>query len=135
MDTPETKTFSLTLSSQTMLKALLLVIPIVGSIGYAAVTFYNKMNDTADAMEKIDLSPINEKIATLEVQVKAQNERIMAIADSNIRTSEKISDAIVLSRETSATVSGLRKELTATVDAMDEKLNTIKHATVNPLAK
>ena len=93
------------------------------------------MNDTADAMEKIDLSPINEKIATLEVQVKAQNERIMAIADSNIRTSEKISDAIVLSRETSATVSGLRKELTATVEAMDGKLNTIKHATVNPLAK
>lgn len=93
------------------------------------------MNDTADAMEKIDLSPINEKIATLEVQVKAQNERIMSIADSNIRTSEKISDSIVLSRETAATVSGLRKELNATVDAMDEKLNTIKHATVNPLAK
>jgi homoserine kinase len=52
-----------------------------------------------------------------------------------MKASEKSSDAIANSRETAAMVSGLRKELEATVNAMDDKLNTVKRSTMNPLSK
>ena len=66
--------------------------------------------------------------------VNEADDLVMQIMESNIKTNEKASDAIANSRETAAMVSGLRKELEATVNAMDDKLNTVKRASMNPLS-
>jgi hypothetical protein len=100
---------------------------------YAGITFYNKM---VSAIEAVDtLAPIQERVNALEIQMKAATERQYQLSDSIIRSGEKASDAIANSRETSAMVNGLRKELEATVNAMDDKLNTVKRSTMNPLSK
>jgi homoserine kinase len=88
-----------------------------------------------EAVDSLDLAPIESKINGLEIQVKAISERQYQISESIMKASEKSSDAIANSRETSAMVSGLRKELEATVNAMDDKLNTVKRSTMNPLSK
>jgi len=88
-----------------------------------------------EAVDSLDLAPIESKLNGLEIQVKAINERQYQLSESIMKASGKSSDAIANSRETSAMVSGLRKELEATVNAMDDKLNTVKRSTMNPLSK
>jgi len=126
------KTYSLNLSSSALLKMILIVLPIVAGGAYAGITFYNKMVSAIEAVD--NLAPIQERINALEIQMKAATERQYQLSDSIIRSGEKASDAIANSRETAAMVSGLRKELEATVNAMDDKLNTVKRSTMNPLS-
>ena len=132
MTSEKPKTFSLSLSSSALLKMILIALPIVAGSAYAGITFYNKM---VSAIEAVDtLAPIQERVNALEIQMKAATERQYQLSDSIIRSGEKASDAIANSRETSAMVNGLRKELEATVNAMDDKLNTVKRSTMNPLS-
>ena len=135
MSSEKIKTFSLSLSSSALLKLILIALPIVAGSAYAGITFYNKMVSAIEAVESLDLAPIESKLNGLEIQVKAINERQYQLSESIMKASEKSSDAIANSRETSAMVSGLRKELEATVNAMDDKLNTVKRSTMNPLSK
>jgi homoserine kinase len=135
MTLEKTKTLNLNFSSSQLLKMLLLVLPIVAGGAYAGITFYNKMVTAIEAVDSLDLAPIESKINGLEIQVKAISERQYQISESIMKASEKSSDAIANSRETAAMVSGLRKELEATVNAMDDKLNTVKRSTMNPLSK
>jgi homoserine kinase len=135
MTLEKTKTLNLNFSSSQLLKMLLLVLPIVAGGAYAGITFYNKMVTAIEAVDSLDLAPIESKINGLEIQVKAISERQYQLSESIMKASEKSSDAIANSRETAAMVSGLRKELEATVNAMDDKLNTVKRSTMNPLSK
>jgi len=131
----ETKTFSLSLSSSALLKMILIVLPIIAGGSYAGITFYNKMVSAIEAVDTLDLAPIESRLNGLEIQIKAINERQYQLSESIMKASEKSSDAIANSRETSAMVGGLRKELEATVNAMDDKLNTLKRSSMNPLSK
>ena len=135
MSSEETKTFSLSLSSSALLKMILIVLPIIAGGAYAGITFYNKMVSAIEAVDSLDLAPIESRINGLEIQMKAVSERQYQLSESIMKASEKSSDAIANSRETSAMVSGLRKELEATVNAMDDKLNTLKRSSMNPLSK
>ena len=135
MTSEKTKTLNLNFSSSQLLKMLLLVLPILAGSAYAGITFYTKLVSAIEAGDSLYLAPIEFKLNGLEIQVKAINERQYQLSESIMKASEKSSDAIANSRETSAMVSGLRKELEATVNAMDDKLNTVKRASMNPLSK
>jgi hypothetical protein len=84
------------------------------------------------------------KIQALELNLKAQQERVMQIMESNIKTNEKASDAIALARETAAMAKGsqrevdaalvsVRSELKAQIDGMNEQMKALRKATTNPL--
>ena len=84
------------------------------------------------------------KVQALEIQMKAQQERLLAIQDSSIRINEKASDAIALSRETSAiargsqreveaSLSSVRSEVKAQIDGLNTQMKAIQKSMTNPI--
>jgi len=85
------------------------------------------------------------KVQALEIQLKAQQERLLSIQDSNIRINEKASDAIATARETSALAKGsqreveasltsIRSEVKAQLEGLNDRMKALQKATTNPLA-
>ena len=133
------KTFSLTLSSRTMLTLVLTALPIIGGGAYYGITLYNKM---LSVINKFDYT----KVVMLEEQLNDQRERYVELMQTNIRLQEKASEAIALAREAKAVSSGtsrevdaalssIRSEVKSQIDGVNDKMKALQKATTNPLAK
>ena len=133
------KTFSLTLSSKTMLTLVLAALPILGGGAYYGITLYNKM---LSVINKFDYT----KVVMLEEQLNDQRERYVELMQTNIRLQEKASEAIALAREAKAVSSGtsrevdaalssIRSEVKSQIDGVNDKMKALQKATTNPLAK
>ena len=133
------KTFSLTLSSKTMLTLVLAALPIIGGGAYYGITLYNKM---LSVINKFDYT----KVVMLEEQLNDQRERYVELMQTNIRLQEKASEAIALAREAKAVSSGtsreveaalssIRSEVKSQIDGVNDKMRALQKATTNPLAK
>ena len=133
------KTFSLTLSSRTMLTLVLAALPIIGGGAYYGITLYNKM---LSVINKFDAN----KVVMLEEQLNDQRERYVELMQTNIRLQEKASEAIALareakavssgtSREVEASLSSIRSEVKSQIDGVNDKMRALQKATTNPLAK
>jgi hypothetical protein len=133
------KTFSLTLSSKTMLTLVLAALPILGGGAYYGITLYNKM---LSVINKFDYT----KVVMLEEQLNDQRERYVELMQTNIRLQEKASEAIALareakavssgtSREVEASLSSIRSEVKSQIDGVNDKMRALQKATTNPLAK
>jgi len=133
------KTFSLTLSSKTMLTLVLAALPIIGGGAYYGITLYNKM---LSVINKFDYT----KVVMLEEQLNDQRERYVELMQTNIRLQEKASEAIALareakavssgtSREVEASLSSIRSEVKSQIDGVNDKMRALQKATTNPLAK
>jgi hypothetical protein len=133
------KTFSLTLSSKTMLTLVLAALPIIGGGAYYGITLYNKM---LSVINKFDYT----KVVMLEEQLNDQRERYVELMQTNIRLQEKASEAIALAREAKAVSSGtsreveaalssIRNEVKSQIDGVNDKMRALQKATTNPLAK
>ena len=133
------KTFSLTLSSKTMLTLVLAALPIIGGGAYWSITLYNKMHSV---INKFDYT----KVVMLEEQLSEQRERYVELMQTNIRLQEKASEAIALareakavsagtSREVEASLSSIRSEVTSQINGVNDKMKALQKATTNPLAK
>ena len=64
------------------------------------------MVSAIDAVDSLDLAPLESRINGLEIQMKAVSERQYQLSESIMKASEKSSDAIANSRETAAMVGG-----------------------------
>ena len=113
------------------------LIALVATPVYYAITKFNSINDIID---NYDAS----KIQALEIQLKAQQERLLAIQDSSIRINEKASDAIALARETSAMARGsqreveaslgsVRSEVKAQIDGLNTQMKALQKSMTNPI--
>jgi hypothetical protein len=122
----ETKTFSLSLSPQMILGIILTVLPIIGGSAYLVITKYNQVDSVIN-----DFDPA--KIQALELQLKAQQERIASLQDASIRMQEKSSDALASSREAQALAKGNTMEINAAITSMQEQMKALRKATTNPL--
>ena len=133
------KTFSLTLSSKTMLTLVLAALPIIGGGAYYGITLYNKM---LSVINKFDAN----KIELLQDALDDQRERYVELMQTNIRLQEKASEAIALareakavssgtSREVEASLSSIRSEVKSQIDGVNDKMRALQKATTNPLAK
>lgn len=98
------------------------------------------MNSINEIIDNYDPS----KIQALEIQLKAQQERLLAIQDSSIRINEKASDAIALARETSAVAKGsqreveaslgsVRSEVKAQIDGLNTQMKALQKSMTNPI--
>jgi septal ring factor EnvC (AmiA/AmiB activator) len=125
------KTFSLTLSPQMILGIILTALPIIGGGAYLAITRYNEMVSTIESVK--GLEDIQTRINTLEVQSKAQQERISSLQDTSVRMQEKSSDALATSREAIALAKGNTQEVNAAITSMNEQMKALRKATINPL--
>jgi hypothetical protein len=123
----ETKTFSLSLSPQMILGIILTVLPIIGGSAYLVITKYNQVDSVIN-----DFDPA--KIQALELQLKAQQERIASLQDASIRMQEKSSDALASSREAQALAKGNTMEINAAITSMQEQMKALRKATTNPLS-
>lgn len=160
MTSEDSKTFSLTLSPQMILGLILTVLPVIAGSAYAGITFFNKMQDTIEAVDSAkpyDDTELRELAKRLEVEMKSVKERQLATAEQAVRVAEKASDAIALARETSAVSRGSAAETKAVLDAQGREvnaklsqlkneidgavanlrteMNALKRATTNPLGK
>ena len=113
------------------------LIALVATPVYYAITKFNSINDIID---NYDAS----KIQALEIQLKAQQERLLAIQDSSIRINEKASDAIALARETSAVAKGsqreveaslgsVRSEVKAQIEGLNTQMKALQKSMTNPI--
>lgn len=156
MTSDANKTFSLTLSPTMMVSLLLAAISAIGSGGYFGVTLYNRAMAAIEAVEgykPYDDAPLQSKVQALELELKAAKERQLATADTLVRLSEAMTDAVALSRESQATaksavanaesvnrevqtrLDSVKTELKSTSDQLRNEMAGLKKATVNPLAK
>ncbi len=160
MTSEDNKTFSLTLSPQMILGLILTVLPVIAGSAYAGITFFNKMQDTIEAVESAkpyDDTEMREKVQAFEIELKAVKERQLATAEQAVRIAEKASDAIALARETSAVSRGsaaetkavldaqgrevnaklsqLKNEIDSAVSNLRTEMNALKRATTNPMSK
>lgn len=154
--TEESKTFSLTLSPTMMVTVLLGVISALGSGGYYGVTLYNRAMSAIESVEgyqPYDDAELKSKVQALEIELKAAKERQLTTADTLISISEKLTDAVALSRESQSTaksavansesvnrevqtrLSGLKTEIDSTVAQLRNEMNSLKRATTNPLGR
>lgn len=135
----DNKTFSLTLSSKTMLTLVLTALPILGGGAYYGITLYNKM---LSVINKFDAN----KVIMLEEQLNEQRERYVELMQTNIRLQEKASEAIALAREAKAVSSGtarevdasltsIRSEVKSQIDGVNDKMKALQKATTNPLGR
>lgn len=97
------------------------------------------------AIEATDgLDDVLTKINTLEVQMKAQQERAIQMMESNIKLQEKASDAIALAREAAAVSKGtarevdaslisVRSEVKSAIEGVEAKMKALQKATTNRL--
>ena len=133
------KTFSLTLSSRTMLTLVLTALPIIGGGAYYGITLYNKM---LSVINKFDAN----KVILLEEQLSEQRERYVELMQMNVRLQEKASEAIAqareakavsagTAREVDAALSSIRSEVTSQINGVNDKMKALQKATTNPLAK
>ena len=113
------------------------LIAVVGTPIYYGITTFNKMRSVVDSYDE-------SKVQALEIQMKAQQERLLAIQDSSIRINEKASDAIALARETSAiargsqreveaSLSSVRSEVKAQIDGLNTQMKAIQKSMTNPI--
>lgn len=156
MSTEDSKTFSLTLSPTMMVTALLAVISALGSGGYYGVTLYNRAMaaiESVEAYEQYDDKELQAKVLALEVEMKAVKERQLAAADAMMNISEKLIDAVSLSRESQSTaksavanadsvnrevqtrLAALQTELKSISEQLRNEMNALKRATTNPLGR
>lgn len=156
MSTEDSKTFSLTLSPTMMVTALLAVISALGSGGYYGVTLYNRAMaaiEAVEAYEQYDDKELQAKVLALEVEMKAVKERQLAAADAMMNISEKLIDAVSLSRESQSTaksavanadsvnrevqtrLAALQTELKSISEQLRNEMNALKRATTNPLGR
>jgi hypothetical protein len=156
MTSEDNKTFSLSLSPTMMVTVLLAVISALGSGGYYGVTLYNRAMAAIESVEgykPYDDVALQSKVQALELELKAAKERQLATADTLVRLSEAMTDAVALSRESQSTaksavvnsesvnrevqtrLESLKKEVDSTVAQLRNEMNSLKRATTNPLAK
>jgi len=156
VSTEDNKTFSLTLSPTMMVTALLAVISALGSGGYYGVTLYNRAMaaiESVEAYEAYDDKELQAKVLALEVEMKAVKERQLAAADAMMNISEKLIDAVSLSRESQSTaksavanadsvnrevqtrLAALQTELKSISEQLRNEMNALKRATTNPLGR
>jgi hypothetical protein len=143
MTTGEAKTFSLTLSPQVMLAALLTVLPVIGGSAYYGITTYNR---AMAAIEEVDgIGELKEQVLLLQKENNALKERLINAMDSAVRAQEKAADALALSRETKAGSDGttrevraelasIRIELKGIAENIRAEMNSLRRATMNPLS-
>ena len=113
------------------------LIAVVGTPIYYGITTFNKMRSVVDSYDE-------SKVQALELQLKAQQERLLSIQDSNIRINEKASDAIATARETAAMAKGsqreveasltsVRSEVKAQLEGLNDRMKALQKATTNPI--
>jgi hypothetical protein len=113
------------------------LIAVVGTPIYYGITTFNKMRSVVDSYDE-------SKVQALELQLKAQQERLLSIQDSNIRINEKASDAIATARETAALAKGsqreveasltsVRSEVKAQLEGLNDRMKALQKATTNPI--
>ena len=96
-----------------------------------AITRYN---EAVSAIEEVKgLSEMKTQINTLEIQLKAQQERVSSLQDTSVRMQEKSSDALASSREAMALAKGNTQEINAAITSMQEQMKALRKATTNPL--
>jgi hypothetical protein len=113
MSSEDSKTYSVSLSSQMILGLIVTFLPIIGGATYSGIKFWGQMEETIEAVDKFkpyDDTEFKERIQAFEIEVKAVKERQLAIAEQAVRIAEKSSDAIALARETKAIASGAAAE-------------------------
>jgi chromosome segregation ATPase len=160
MTSEDNKTFSLTLSPQMILGLILTVLPVIAGSAYAGITFFNKMQDTIEAVDSAkpyDDTELREQVQAFSIEMKSVKERQLATAEQAVRIAEKASDAIALARETSAVSRGsaaetkavldaqgrevnaklsqLKNEIDSAVSNLRTEMNALKRATTNPMSK
>lgn len=102
------------------------------------------MNETIESVES--LGSIKDDIHELQIQVKSIKERQIEALDANIRLQEKASESYALSkeaialskatqRETEATGNAIQSEVKTLVKSVEDKLDVLKRAVTNPLAR
>jgi hypothetical protein len=113
------------------------LIAVVGTPIYYGITKFNSINEVIDNYDP-------SKIQALEIQLKAQQERLLSIQDSNIKINEKASDAIATARETAALAKGsqreveasltsVRSEVKAQLEGLNDRMKALQKATTNPI--
>ena len=113
------------------------LIALVATPVYYAITKFNSINEIIDNYDP-------SKIQALEIQLKAQQERLLSIQDSNIKINEKASDAIATARETAALAKGsqreveasltsVRSEVKAQLEGLNDRMKALQKATTNPI--
>ena len=113
------------------------LIAVVGTPIYYGITTFNKMRSVIDSYDE-------SKVQALEIQLKAQQERLLSIQDSNIKINEKASDAIATARETAALAKGsqreveasltsVRSEVKAQLEGLNDRMKALQKATTNPI--
>lgn len=156
MTSEDSKTFSLTLSPTMMIGALLATISALGSGGYYGVTLYNRAMAAIESVEgyqPYDDKELQAKVLALEIEMKAVKERQLAAADTMMNISEKLIDAVSLSRESQSTaksavanadsvnrevqtrLAALQTELKSISEQLRNEMNALKRATTNPLGR
>lgn len=112
--------------------------------GYGLTSFYIKMNQTIEATAS--LGGMKRDIQQLQTQLDSIKERQIEALDANIRLQEKASDSYALSkeaialskatqRETEATGNAIKSEVNTLVKSVEDKLDVVKRAVTNPLAR
>jgi predicted nucleic acid-binding Zn-ribbon protein len=156
MTSEDNKTFSLTLSPTMIITLLLATISALGTSGYYGVTLYNRAITAIEAVENYqpyDDAALKAKVVALEVEMKAVKDRQLATAESMMSISEKLIDAVALSRESQSTaksavanadsvnrevqtrLEALKTELKSVTEQLRNEMASIKRATTNPLGK
>lgn len=116
MASEDSKTYSVSLSSQMILGLIVTFLPIIGGAAYSGIKFWGKMEKTIEAVDTFkpyDDTEFKERIQAFEIEVKTLKERQLAIAEQAVRIAEKSSDAIALARETRAIAQGAATESAA----------------------
>lgn len=135
---------------------LLATISALGTSGYYGVTLYNRAITAIEAVENYqpyDDAVLKAKTVALEVEMKAVKDRQLATAESMMSISEKLIDAVALSRESQSTaksavanadsvnrevqtrLEALKTELKSVTEQLRNEMASIKRATTNPLGK
>ena len=156
MESDGSKTFSLTLSPTMVIGGLLATISALGSGGYYGVTLYNRAMTAIESVEEMkpyDDQPLQTRVTTLEIELKASKERQLATADALIRISENLTNAVALARESQSTaksavvsaesvnrevqtrLDAIKKEVDSTVAQLRNEMAGLKRATTNPLGR
>jgi predicted nucleic acid-binding Zn-ribbon protein len=106
-----------------------------------------------EAYQPYDDAELKSKVQALEIELKAAKERQLTTADTLVSISEKLTDAVALSRESQSTaksavansesvnrevqtrLSGLKTEIDSTVAQLRNEMSSLKRATTNPLGR
>lgn len=109
--------------------------------------------ESVEGYQPYDDKELQAKVLALEIEMKAVKERQLAAADTMMNISEKLIDAVSLSRESQSTaksavanadsvnrevqtrLAALQTELKSISEQLRNEMNALKRATTNPLGR